>query len=398
MISAPGFRPDSGPGQPTGRAEPSNSLAGGRHSNMRTRPTMTDPGSRSHAGARQLSLLVAAVFSFSCDQEPQTATDMQCGPHPEDIAIRDFAGAFTPLEPLVFGATGPAAVLSIRTLSVSPSGQLLLTDSRSLNLKVADGDGRIVQVIGGEGEGPGEFTALMGAVFLSDDRILTLDAGRVLATLFDATGEVLGTFPLQDQLDPRTVVAIDESAFLIGGMVSTPGEGNDMARIYSLDGTSSESFLPADQLLFDTRMIVDGVWAVALPGGSLALGLDVTPAVHLFSETGTHICTQASEPPEWSQLLPRDEPVAMDQATREWIQQATMTIGAAYVGGSLYRQYRSSGDNGVSLLAEYDADLNLRNVYTAVPGRLVGGDNETLFFLGDESVDETRVRRFRASQ
>ncbi len=359
---------------------------------------MIDPGSRGHAGARHLSLLVAAFFSFSCNQEPQTATDMQCHPHPEDIAIRDFGGAFTALEPLVFGATGPAAVLSIRTLSVSPSGQLLLTDSRSLNLKVSDGEGRIVQVIGGEGEGPGEFTALMGGVFLSDDRILTLDAGRVLATLFDATGEVLGTFPLQDQLDPRTVVAIDESAFLIGGMVSTPGEGNDMARIYSLDGTNSESFLPADQLLFDTRMIVDGVWAVAVPGGSLALGLDVTPAVHLFSETGTHICTQASEPPQWSQLLPRNEPVAMDQATREWIEQATTTIGAAYVGGSLYRQYRSSGDNGVSLLAEYDADLNLRNVYTAVPGRLVGGDDATLFFLGGESVDETRVLRFRASQ
>ena len=357
---------------------------------------MIDPESRGYARAKPLSLLVAALLSFNCDQEPQTATGLQCGPHPADIATRNFAGAFTQLEPLVFGATGPTAVLSIRTLSVSPSGQLLLTDSRSLNLKVADSEGRIVQVIGGEGEGPGEFTALMGAVFLSDDRILTLDAGRVLATLFDTTGEVLSTFPLRDQLDPRTVVAIDESAFLIGGMVTTPGDGNDMARIYSLDGTSSESFLPADQLLFDTRMIVDGVWGVSLPGGSLALGLDVTPAVHLFSETGAHICTQASEPPQWSQLLPRDEPVAMDQATREWIERATMTIGAAYVGGSVYRQYRSSGENGVSLLAEYDADLNLRNVYTAVPGRLVGGDDETLFFLGGESVDETRVSRFRA--
>ena len=271
-------------------------------------------------------------------------------------------------------------------------------DSRSFNLKVADSDGRIIQVIGGEGEGPGEFTALMDAVFLSDDRILALDAGRVLATLFDATGEVMSTFQLEDQLDPRAVVAMDESTFLIGGMVTKPGEGNDMARIYSLDGTTTESFLPADQLLFDTQMIVDGVWGVALPGGSLAMGLDVTPAIHLFSGTGAHICTQASEPLHWSQLLPRDEPVAMDQATREWIQQATLTIGAAYAGGRLYRQYRSSAEDGVSLLAEYDADLNLRNVYTSLPGRLVGGGGETLFILGDESVDDTRILRYRASQ
>jgi len=242
---------------------------------------MIELGSPRHTVATRLSVLVAAFFSFNCDQEPQAASSLQCGPHPADIAVRGFAEAFTPLEPLVFGTNDPSPVLSVRALSVAPSGQLLLTDSRSSDLKVADGEGRIMRVIGGEGEGPGEFTALVNAVFLSDDRILALDAGRVLATLFDATGEVLGTLPLEDQLDPRVVVAIDDSAFLIGGMITSPGEGNDMARIYSLDGSFTESFFPADQLLFDIQ-IVDGVWGAALPGGSLALGLDVTPAVHLL--------------------------------------------------------------------------------------------------------------------
>ena len=366
--------------------------------NNREHTRMIDPGSRRHTVARYLFLLAAVFLSFNCNQEDGAASGLQCNPHPVGVATRDFAGAFAPLEHLVFGTTGPSPVLSIRALSVSPSGNLLLTDSRSYDLKVVDGEGRIIRVIGGEGEGPGEFKALLDAVLLSDDRILALDAGRVLATLFDATGEVLSTVPLQDQLDPRVVVAMDDSAFLIGGMVTSPSEGNDMARIYSLDGSVSESFFPADQLLFDIQMIVDGVWGVALPGGSLALGLDVTPAVHLFSETGAHICTQASELPQWSQLLPRDEPVAMDRATREWIQQATLTVGAAYSGGSLFRHYRSSGENGVSLLAEYDDALNLQNVYTSLPGRLVGGDGQTLFFLGDESVDETRVLRFRASR
>ena len=125
----------------------------------------------------------------------------------------------------MFGATGPSAVLSVRTLSVSPSGQLLLADSRSFNLKVADGEGRIVQVIGGEGEGPGEFTFLRGAAFLSDDRILTLDAGRVLATLFDTTGEVLSTFRLQDQLDPRTVVPLMNPPSSSEAWSTRPGKG-----------------------------------------------------------------------------------------------------------------------------------------------------------------------------
>ena len=289
----------------------------------------------------------------------------------------------------------PNPVLSVRALSVSPSGHLLLTDSRSSDLKLADGDGRIIRVIGREGEGPGEFTALFDAVFLSDDRIVALDGGRVLATLFDSAGQVLNTFQLREQLDPRAVVAIDDSAFLTVGLVGGMDGDTDLARIYSLDGSVSESFFPADQLLFDTGMIVDRVWGVTLPSGSLALGLALTPAVHLFSDTGAHICTQASDLPQWAQLLPRDEPAAMDAATRAWIQQATLSGGAAYASGSLYRQYGSSGENGVSLLAEYDDQLNLRNIYTSPPGRLVGADAETLFFLGDETVDETRLLRYQ---
>lgn len=353
---------------------------------------MTELESRRHTVAGYLSPLLAVLFSFGCDQQEEVASGVQCDPHPADVAMRDFADAFTAREPMVFPTSDTSPVLSVRALSASPSGQLLVTDSRSGDLKVVDAEGRVVRVIGGEGEGPGEFTALMDAVFLSDDRIAALDAGLVRVTLFDSAGRVLNTFALEDQMDPRTVVAVDESAFLIGGMVTSAGGGNDMARIHSLDGSNTESFFPADQLLFETRMIIDGVWAVALPGGSLALGLDVTPAVHLFSETGTHICTQASEPPQWSQLLPRDEPVAMDAATREWIRQATTTIGAADAGGSLYRQYSGSG---VSLLTEYDHDLNLQNVYTSLPGRLVGADGESLFFLGDETVDETRLLRFQ---
>jgi len=346
--------------------------------------------------AGYLALLLAVSFSVSCAPDQEAAAGVQCDRHPADAVTRDFADAFSAREPVVFQTSDTSPVLSVRALSASPSGQLLVTDSRSGDLKVVDAEGRVVRVIGGEGEGPGEFTALMDGVFLSDDRIVALDAGRVLVTLFDSMGEVVGTLPLEDQLDPRIVVAIDDSAFLVGGMVTSHGEVNDMARIYSLEGSSTESFLPADQLLFDTQMIIDGVWGVALPDGSLALGLDVTPAVHLFSETGGHVCTQASELPQWSQLLPRDEPVAMDAATRDWIRQATTTVGAAYAAGSLYRQYRSAGEGGVSLLTEYDHNLNLRNIYTGLPGRLVGADGETLFFLGEETVDETRLLRFQA--
>lgn len=355
---------------------------------------MIDPGSPRPTMARYLPLLVPGLLAFNWDQEPATPSGLLSEPHSENVDTRDFADAFAPLEPLVFPTADPSPVLSVRALSVSASGHLLLTDSRSSDLKVADREGRVNRVLGGEGEGPGEFTALFDAVFLSDYRIVALDGGRVLVTLFDSSGEVLKTFPLREQLDPRAVVAIDDSTFLIGGLVGSPGGSDHLARVYSLDGSVSESFFPADRLLFDTQMVVDRVWGVALPGRTLALGLAITPGIHLFSETGAHICTQASEPPQWSQLLPRDEPLAME-ATREWIQRATLTAGAAYAGGSLYRQYGSSGEGGVSLLAEYDDALNLRDVYAGLPGRLVGGDGETLFFLGEETIDATRLLRFQ---
>ena len=192
---------------------------------------MIDPGSPRHTVARYLPLLVPVFFVFSWDQEPETPSGLQCEPHSENVDTRDFADAFAPLEPLVFPTADPSPVLSVRALSVSPSGHLLLTDSRSSDLKVADREGRVIRILGGEGEGPGEFTGLFDAVFLSDDRIVALDGGRVLATLFESSGEVLNTFPLRQQLDPRAVVAIDHSTFLIGGLVGSPGGSDHLARI-----------------------------------------------------------------------------------------------------------------------------------------------------------------------
>ena len=190
---------------------------------------MPDIPSSRRAVAGYLALLALAYLAFSCDQGHQTASGLQCGPHPVDVVTRDFADAFAPLQPLVFRTTDPSPVLSVRALSVSPSGHLLVTDSRSGDLKLADGDGRIIRVIGREGEGPGEFTALFDAVFLSDDRIVALDGGRVLTTLFDSAGEVLNTFQLREQLDPRAVVAIDDSTFLIGGLVGGLDGGGDIS-------------------------------------------------------------------------------------------------------------------------------------------------------------------------
>ena len=44
--------------------------------------------------AKYLLSLVSVLFAFSCDQGHQTASGLQCDPHPVDIATRDFADAF----------------------------------------------------------------------------------------------------------------------------------------------------------------------------------------------------------------------------------------------------------------------------------------------------------------
>jgi hypothetical protein len=62
-------------------------------------------------------------------------------------------------------------------------------------LRIFDTDGRLLTVMGGAGEGPGEFRSLQGAWLLPSDTILALDNRLLRLTVFDRSGAVVRTEP-----------------------------------------------------------------------------------------------------------------------------------------------------------------------------------------------------------
>ena len=283
--------------------------------------------------------------------------------------------------------------MGVRTLDVShPEGHLLLVDSRSNDLKVADGDGQVLRTIGRYGRGPGEFTSLYDAVFLPDGRVLALDAGNSRASVFEVSGEFVSDFVIRGQ-DPRSVVATGPSTVAVGGLLAPRRSRHNAAAVYTLDGHRESAFLPADSLILRTNLVVDQVWMATLPDDLMAISLALTPEMHLLSASGVHVCTQTGELPGWSQLLPLDEPATTLPAARAWIESATLGSVMAFAGGRLYRQYGASG-GGAQLLAEYDVGLRLVTVYDSLPGHLVGSNAESLIFAGEETIEDIPIYMF----
>lgn len=339
------------------------------------------------------SLLLAVLpvlLGIGCDQARPTDSPASCDHSAVPPAMRNFADAFSERGSVRLLSSGANPVMGVRTLDVShPEGHLLLVDSRSNDLKVADGDGQVRRTIGRYGRGPGEFTSLYDAVFLRDGRILALDAGNSRASVFEATGEFVSDFVIRGQ-DPRSVVATGPSTVAVGGLLAARRGRHNAVAAYTLDGSRESAFLPADSLILRTNLVVDQVWLATLPDDLLAISLGLTPELHLFSASGVHVCTQAGELPGWSQLLPLDEPATTLPAARAWIESATLGSVMAFAGGRLYRQYGTSG-GGAQLLAEYDVGLRLVAVYDSLPGHLVGSDAESLIFAGEETIEDIRI-------
>ena len=346
---------------------------------------------RSFPSKSLLLAVLPVLLGIGCDQARPTDSPGSCDASPVPPTMRNFADFFSERGSVRLLSSGANPVMGVRTLDVShPEGHLLLVDSRSNDLKVADGDGQVRRTIGRYGRGPGEFTSLYDAVFLSDGRVLALDAGNSRASVFEVTGEFVSDFVFRGQ-DPRSVVATGPSTVAVGGLLAARRGRHNAAATYTLDGSRESAFLPADSLTLQTNLVVDQVWLATLPDDLLAISLGLTPEVHLLSASGAHICTQTTELPGWIQLLPPDEPVTTLPAARAWIDSATLGGAMAFAGGRLYRQYGTSGDGGAEWLAEYDVGLRLLAVYDSLPGHLVGSDTESLIFAGEETIEDIPI-------
>ena len=86
------------------------------------------------------------------------------------------------------GASADESPLLFAQIAISKSGQVLIPDVKSCDIKIFDGNGRFLRRFGRKGQGPGEFTVLGGiALDESKGELLALDFMKVSIFKLDGT-------------------------------------------------------------------------------------------------------------------------------------------------------------------------------------------------------------------
>lgn len=98
---------------------------------------------------------------------------------------------------MVYGSdTGAVTFGDIRRMAVDQWGRLYAPDGQDAVVRVFDSLGTLVRTIGRRGEGPGEFSLLLGVAFGPKHHLFAYDAQLYRITEFDTGGAVLATYPL----------------------------------------------------------------------------------------------------------------------------------------------------------------------------------------------------------
>lgn len=82
----------------------------------------------------------------------------------------------------------------VTDVAVAPEGTIFVLDQMAGEVRAFDADGRYLRTIGGQGQGPGEFSRATGGVFLTDDGRLTIpDLGNRRVSWMNADGSFAGS-------------------------------------------------------------------------------------------------------------------------------------------------------------------------------------------------------------
>ena len=238
-----------------------------------------------------------------------------CGPEVADAPSSDGwtdATAWRLSEPVLDFAEqgdGPAfEFTSIRTALQLEDGRVVATNtSRPPEVRVFNPDGSVDWIAGGEGEGPGEFTAIFWAARGGGDTLIAHDPIQGRSTLLSlASGEVLGIVNLRQPIPgvvPERVAVLgrfDDGTYLGFPNRFFPEDPEALGRLSALvlrtqlDGTIVDTvghlpwadFVPGEEgrrtmALFDQQ-------AVALPDGDRILhgfGDDFSLQIYGFEGT-----------------------------------------------------------------------------------------------------------------
>ncbi|GMV03987.1 MAG: hypothetical protein AMXMBFR53_02690 [Gemmatimonadota bacterium] len=128
---------------------------------------------------------------------------------------------------------GPLAFTEIGSL-VAVDTVLWVAQSREHVIRVVTKTGRLLQTLGGRGDGPGEYRRIDNLAFV-DGEIVATDLGQRRSTFYDPAGKVLRTAPLPPAPTWGLMRWLGAPYAAVSGRMvltaSVPGVGEDAARL-----------------------------------------------------------------------------------------------------------------------------------------------------------------------
>ena len=142
---------------------------------------------------------------------------------PGDASGNDPAGADFPVTPVTEEVFTVGALEGedweifgrIRSVQFDGNGNLHILDSQADRVVVVGDDGDFLRTVGKPGEGPGEFSSLMGLAVFRDGSYAAISFGSIHR--FDAAGEFTGTVPV----DASTGIPMQAQPLPDGRLLST---------------------------------------------------------------------------------------------------------------------------------------------------------------------------------
>ena len=181
-----------------------------------------------------LLILPCLLAQVSGPSRPVTATGE--GPDPAT-----FEQLFEPVDRIRLQDPDPEPMGEVPGLDVGPAGRLAVADRQSSRIFIFEPTGTLHRVLGGWGEGPGEFLRPVDVAFDRQGRLYVADVGVPRITRFTQDFRLDTTFRLERVRYPRKVEAVEGRLLLY--VAPAPPDTRSL-RFYSFDGEWLESFHP----------------------------------------------------------------------------------------------------------------------------------------------------------
>jgi len=308
-----------------------------------------------------------------------------CEPSADRNEFDDF---FVELQRIQLEELPDDPIVGIHHVSRRPDGGFAVADQRAGRVRLYDAAGRLEEVLGQRGDGPGEFRSPTGAIELPSGRVVVTEGSDPALTIFTPDREVrLGRVPGHyafwvDRVGDDIVVGL--------------GSRGDRFAVLTESGATMNTFGGVDREVNEVPFwIFFARDRAAVIGDRIAINTSFYPTVRIFDVAGDSLDTIGSPPPVWisAEAPPIDQLSGPGDRERieEWSRGFTVVRALATVADTLLvvqygRHDPIEGD-------PYHVRPGVVDVYTVEgrklaeavdPGRSVVGGGRELLVLSAE--------------